>query len=40
MSTTGAQDLARLRAEIVNARDVPTIPVLLLRILRVIEGER
>src|SRR5690349_8673560 len=40
MSTTGAQDLARLRAEIVNARDVPTIPVLLLRILRVVDGER
>ncbi len=40
MSTTGAHDLARLRAEIVNARDVPTIPVLLLRILRVVDGER
>jgi len=40
MSTTGAPDLARLRAEIVNARDVPTIPVLLLRILRVVDGER
>jgi putative nucleotidyltransferase with HDIG domain len=40
MSTTGAQDLAKLRAEIVNARDVPTIPVLLLRILRVVDGER
>lgn len=40
MSTTGARDLARLRAEIVNARDVPTIPVLLLRILRVVDGER
>lgn len=36
----GAEDLARLRAEIVNARDVPTIPVLLLRILRVVDGER
>lgn len=40
MSTIGAQDLARLRAEILNARDVPTIPVLLLRILRVVDGER
>lgn len=40
MSTMEAQDLARLRAEIVNARDVPTIPVLLLRILRVVDGER
>ena len=40
MNTTGAEDLARLRAEIVNARDVPTIPVLLLRILRVVDGER
>jgi putative nucleotidyltransferase with HDIG domain len=40
MSITEAQDLARLRAEIVNARDVPTIPVLLLRILRVVDGER
>ena len=36
----GAADLTRLRAEIVNARDVPTIPVLLLRILRVVDGER
>lgn len=34
------EELARLRAEIVNARDVPTIPVLLLRILRVVDGER
>ncbi len=40
MSTREAQDLAKLRAEIVNARDVPTIPVLLLRILRVVDGER
>jgi putative nucleotidyltransferase with HDIG domain len=40
MNTTGAENLARLRAEIVNARDVPTIPVLLLRILRVVDGER
>ena len=40
MSTTGAPNLGRLRAEIVNARDVPTIPVLLLRILRVVDGER
>jgi putative nucleotidyltransferase with HDIG domain len=40
MSTTEAQDVARLRAEIVNAREVPTIPVLLLRILRTVEGER
>ena len=40
MSTTGAADLTRLRAEIVNARDVPTIPVLLIRILRVVDGER
>jgi len=36
----GAADLTRLRAEIVNARDVPTIPVLLLRILRVVDGDR
>jgi putative nucleotidyltransferase with HDIG domain len=36
----GVEELARLRAEIVNARDVPTIPVLLLRILRVVDGER
>jgi putative nucleotidyltransferase with HDIG domain len=40
VSTMEAEDLARLRAEIVNARDVPTIPVLLLRILRVVDGER
>ncbi len=40
MSTTGTPNLGRLRAEIVNARDVPTIPVLLLRILRVVDGER
>jgi putative nucleotidyltransferase with HDIG domain len=39
VSTTGVEELARLRAEIVNARDVPTIPVLLLRILRVVDGE-
>lgn len=36
----GVEELARLRAEIVNARDVPTIPVLLLRILRIVDGER
>ena len=40
MSSMGVEELARLRAEIVNARDVPTIPVLLLRILRVVDGER
>ncbi len=40
MSSTGTEELARLRAEIVNAREVPTIPVLLLRILRVVDGER
>lgn len=40
MNAKEAHDLARLRAEIVNSRDVPTIPVLLLRILRVVDGER
>lgn len=40
MVTKEAHDLARLRAEIVNSKDVPTIPVLLLRILRVVDGER
>ncbi|MCC6765382.1 MAG: HDOD domain-containing protein [Deltaproteobacteria bacterium] len=40
MATKEAHDLARLRAEIVNSKDVPTIPVLLLRILRVVDGER
>lgn len=40
MITREAHDLARLRAEIINSKEVPTIPVLLLRILRVVDGER
>jgi putative nucleotidyltransferase with HDIG domain len=32
--------LARIRAEIVNAKDLPTIPVLLARILAVVDGDR
>lgn len=40
MSTTGVRNLGQLRAEIVNAKDIPTIPVLLLRILRTLDGER
>jgi len=32
--------MARLRAQIINSKDLPTIPVLLARILAVVDGER
>jgi len=32
--------LARLRAEVVNSKQIPTIPVVLVRILEVVDGER
>jgi putative nucleotidyltransferase with HDIG domain len=34
-----AAHLARLRAQILNSKDLPTIPVLLARILAVVDGE-
>jgi putative nucleotidyltransferase with HDIG domain len=38
--TSEAAQLARLRAQIINSKDLPTIPVLLARILAVVDGER
>jgi HD-like signal output (HDOD) protein len=32
--------MARLRAQIINSKDLPTIPVLLARILAVVDGDR
>ena len=40
MASTDATRLARLRAQILNSKDLPTIPVLLARILAVVDGER
>ncbi len=40
MATSEAARLARLRAQIINSKDLPTIPVLLARILAVVDGER
>src|SRR4051794_29369470 len=40
MATSEAARLARLRAQIINSKDLPTIPVLLARILTVVDGER
>jgi len=40
MATSEAARLARLRAQIINAKDLPTIPVLLARIRAVVDGER
>src|SRR5438477_11855205 len=40
MATSEATRLARLRAQILNSKDLPTIPVLLARILTVVDGER
>ena len=40
MASSDSSQLARLRAEIINAKDLPTIPVLLARILTVVDGER
>ena len=39
MSASEVQ-VARLRAEIVNSKELPTIPVLLVRIIEVVDGER
>lgn len=38
--TSEAARMARLRAQIINSKDLPTIPVLLARILAVVDGER
>jgi putative nucleotidyltransferase with HDIG domain len=40
MASSEASRLARLRAEILNSKDLPTIPILLARILAVVDGER
>jgi len=40
MGSSDAAHLARLRAQILNSKDLPTIPVLLARILAVVDGER
>jgi putative nucleotidyltransferase with HDIG domain len=40
MVSGDAAQLARLRAQILNSKDLPTIPVLLARILAVVDGER
>jgi putative nucleotidyltransferase with HDIG domain len=40
VSSSDTAQLARLRAEIINAKDLPTMPVLLVRILAVVDGER
>jgi putative nucleotidyltransferase with HDIG domain len=40
VSSGEAAHLARLRAEIISAKDIPTIPVLLVHILEVVDGER
>src|SRR2546427_13280228 len=40
MATSEATRLARLRAQIINAKDLPTIPVLLARILAVVDADR
>src|SRR5258706_3944341 len=40
MATSEAARLARLRAQIINSKDLPTIPVLLARILAVVDGDR
>jgi len=40
MATSEAARLARVRAQIINSKDLPTIPVLLARILAVVDGER
>lgn len=39
MASGDAAHLARLRAQILNSKDLPTIPVLLARILAVVDGE-
>ncbi len=40
MATSEAARLARLRAQIINSKDLPTIPVLLARIVAVVDGDR
>lgn len=40
MATSEAARLARLRAQIINSKDLPTIPVLLARVLAVVDGDR
>ena len=40
MATSEAARMARLRAQIINSKDLPTIPVLLARILAVVDGDR
>jgi putative nucleotidyltransferase with HDIG domain len=40
MGSNDAARLRRLRAHILNSKDLPTIPVLLARILAVVDGER
>lgn len=40
VATSEAARLARLRAQIINSRDLPTIPVLLARVLAVVDGDR
>jgi putative nucleotidyltransferase with HDIG domain len=40
VATSEAARLARLRAQIINSKDVPTIPVLLARILAVVGADR
>lgn len=39
MASGDTAHLARLRAQILNSKDLPTIPVLLARILAVVDGE-
>ena len=40
MSNGDKSQLARLRAEIINSKDLPTMPVLLARMLAVVDGDR
>jgi putative nucleotidyltransferase with HDIG domain len=40
VATSEAVRLARIRAQIINSKDLPTIPVLLARILAVVDGDR
>jgi len=40
VATSEAARLARLRARIINSKDLPTIPVLLGRIVAVVDGDR
>jgi putative nucleotidyltransferase with HDIG domain len=40
VATSETARLARLRAQIINSKDLPTIPVLLARIVAVVDGDR